>query len=67
MMQETKIRLHALGILSYVFNICPTNRLFKEAEQNRIRTVLCGQSVKQSVIPLPLFAANTDKIGRAHV
>lgn len=32
MMQETKIRLHALGILSYVFNICPTNGLFKEAD-----------------------------------
>lgn len=32
MMQETKIRLHFLGILSYVFNICPTNRLFKAAD-----------------------------------
>lgn len=25
------------------------------------RTVLCGQSVKQSVIPLPRFATNTDR------
>lgn len=25
------------------------------------RTVMCGQSVKQSMIPLPLFAANTDR------